>query len=296
MKQGELALTIQMSKKVNGLEMGVLSDGTVYLSGRSLADLCGVKNSSISEATTDWASGAQKTKLAKWLAEQGFARDSLYTPTTIPGVAGNVTYAYQEDVCHLVLEYYALDVGNEQAKANFRRLARAGLRLFVYHAVGYDPSNAVPQAWRHFHDRLILDSAPIGFFSVFKETADFVIAAIRAGLRVDEHTVPDISVGKAWSEYWKAKGLANQHGERQRHDHNYPDYFPQATSNPQEIWVYPVQALGEFRIWMQQTYVREKFPAYLERKVAAGLLPPSAAEMMLLESTPPTPKLPPAPV
>lgn len=286
----QLALpTIQVSKEVNGLEMGVLSDGTAYLSQKALSKLCGVANSSISEASSEWLTGKRTSKLARWLAEQGFSRDSLYTKTADQPSGGTAPYAYQEDVCHLVLEYYAFmaPTTTEQAQKNFRTLARAGLRAFVYTAVGFDPANSVPAAWRHFHDRMLLSNAPSGYFSVFKETADFVLAAIRRGLSVDTHTVPDISVGKSWSAYWEASGFTAKYGARVKHDHNYPEYFPQAASNPQEIWVYPVQALGEFRIWMQNTYVPQKFPTYLEGKVKKGLLPASAAELLLAETAAP---------
>lgn len=284
-------LTIQVSNEVDGLEMGVLSNGTAYLSGRSLSKLCGVKNSSISEATTDWANGASVTKLAKWLATEGFSRASLYTETTIPGVAGNVKYAYEDDICNLILDYYALEVGNETAKANYRRLARAGLRMFVYHSLGYDPKNVVPPSWKQFHDRMLLASAPAGFFSVFKESAPMLVSAIKAGLPVDETSVPDISIGSTWSAHWKAQGLSDAFGEPGQHDHNYPEYFPQAKSNPQKIRVYPLKALGEFRTWMEEVYIPEKFPVYVKAKIAKGLLPPSAAELLLGEAPEPK-KLP----
>ena len=37
-----------------------------------------------------------------------------------------------------------------------------------------------------------------GWWSVFSETAHVVLNAIRNGLIVDSHTIPDISVGLAW--------------------------------------------------------------------------------------------------
>ncbi|HVW28098.1 MAG TPA: hypothetical protein VHC69_22195 [Polyangiaceae bacterium] len=215
-------------------------------------------------------------------------RDLIAIARAIYAVETSVpAHAYPESVVMSFLDYFAFEAQNptETAQRNFRTLARAGLRVFVYSALGYDPQRAVPAPWREFHDRMLLASSPMGFFSVFKETADFVLNAIRAGLRVDQHTVPDISVGKAWGEYWKSKDLARSYGERQKHDHNYPDYFAQAASNPQEIWVYPLAALGEFRLWLQAEYVPEKFPRYLETKVARGLLPPSVAELLLAEAS-----------
>jgi len=279
-------LSIQVTKVVNGLEMGVLSDGTAYFTGRALSNLCGVANSSISEATTAWGVDSKTTRLTKWLAAQGFSRDTLATPTDQPGVAGNVKYAYQEDISQLILEFYALDVGNPTALKNHRLLTRAGLRLFVYGALGYDPNNLVPPSWRQFHDRTLLVNAPAGHFSVFKESAPLIVAAIRAGLPVDDKTVPDISIGIAWAKHWKSKKLSDEFGEASKYDHNYPAYFAQAASNPQPMNVYPLRAIAEFRVWMEEKYIPEKFPAYIKGKVSQGLIPLSAAELFLAEITP----------
>ena len=68
---------------------------------------------------------------------------------------------------------------------------------------------------------------------------------------------------------------------------NYPDYFPQAKSNPQDMNVYPVAALPEFRVWLQTEYIPKKFPSYLKGKVKDGILPPSAAELLLSHALPP---------
>ncbi len=71
-------------------------------------------------------------------------------------------------------------------------------------------------------------------------------------------------------------------GDRIKWEHNYPDYFPQALSNPQEAWCYPETALGEFRYWMRTTYVGEgKFQRYIESKVKQGQLPPSFAQLAI---------------
>lgn len=280
---------VHVSSEVNGLEMGVLSDGTAYLSGRALSKLCDVANSSIVDATADWASGKRTSKLSQWLMERGLSRDSLYVKTSKPGVAGNFVNAYTDDVVNLIVEYYAFEapIPSKVARENYRVLNRAGIRTFVYTALGYNPTpSAVPAEWRQFHDRLLLVSAPVGYFCVFKETADLVLATIRTGLPADVNTVLDISIGQAWALHWKTNGLEVKYGARQKHSHNYPDYFPQAKSNPQDMNVYPVAALPEFRTWLQTEYVPMRFPAYLNTKIAAGVLPPSAAELVIAAGTP----------
>ncbi len=284
---------VQVSREVNGLEMGVLDDGTPFLSMRGLSRLCGVSNAHLSDTAKAWLEGRpHATKLGQFLAANGIPiNESLYSPIAVPASKGNVQYAFPDNICSLVLEYYAFEADNPTALAlqNYRITSRAGLRLFIYTQLGYDPANRVPQPWRQFHDRVTLVSAPTGYFSVFKESADFVIHAIRGGLSVDERTVPDISIGQTWGGYWTSNKLEERYGARIKHDHNYPDYFPQAASNPQPMWVYPVVALGEFRIWLQTDYARQKLPNYLTGKVNKGLLAASSAEIMLLQAGAPVP-------
>jgi hypothetical protein len=289
-------LAVVAAREVNGLEMGVLEDGTGYLTARSLATLCGVAPSTILQQGQNWKSGKRDGRLARFILTAQPMREHLYIETK---VNGTTVHAYTDDVCMLILEYYAFEAeqttGNFTALTNYRLLARSALRLFIYQATGYDPSRRIPEAWRQFHDRLVLNVVPRGYFSVFREMSDIVLAAIQGGLTVDAGTVPDISVGRFWSAHWTENGLEAQFGERTKYAHNYPSYFPQAASNPQVPWAYPVAALGEFRRWMFDTYIREKFPNYLNGKVKNGDLPPSTAELILAAVDTPDGRLPPAP-
>jgi len=180
--------------------MGVLADGTAFLSMRGLAKLCGIAVSTLSENCKAWLEGNRSGRFGQFVQRNGVGDASLYMRQEI---AGSVVYVFSDQISTLFLEYYSFEAPNPTAQANYRTVARAGLKLFIYTALGYDPSRLVPPAWRHFHDRVSLASAPANYFSVFKETSEFVVNAIRAGLHVDEHTVPDISVGKFWSAYWE---------------------------------------------------------------------------------------------
>lgn len=284
MTQLALKLDVAVAREIDGIEMGVLKDGTPYLNSRGLARLCGVAPSTILEPVTAWGRGDRTGKVARFLISQGIEDPMLYIDTSTG------EHAHPEHVVLTFLEYYAFETAkpSEQAKLAMRKLVRGGFRAFVYTAIGYIPAHmAVPREWRQFHDRLLLNSSPIGFFSVFKEIADFVISAIREGLTVDATTVPDISVGKIWSTYWVSQGLEERFGARAKHPHVYPDYFPQAGAGQIDAYVYPIEALPEFRKWMYRTYVPEKFPAYLKGKVARGSLPPSTAELIVKALMPP---------
>lgn len=281
MDQLELPLNIAVDAEVDGVEMGVLSDGTAYLSGRGLGRVCGVDNSSIFKESKAWEAGDRTSRLALALTRMGIARPKLFIPTTKAGVAVN---AYPEDVCMAFLEYYAFEARLivPVAVKNYRVLARAGMRFFIYKATGYDPAARALAHWKKFHDRLLLNPVPPGHFSVFREMSALVVEAIQGGLVVDEHTVPDVSIELLWSKHWGAEDLDVHYGPRRKHPHEYPEYFPQARANETiEAWIYPLSALGEFRLWIERTYLPEKFPKYLESKVKKGTLPAAAATHIL---------------
>jgi hypothetical protein len=195
-----------------------------------------------------------------------------------------IFHAYSDVVCLAVLEYYAFDQPTEEAKRNFRILAGKALHDFIYAQVGYDPENHVPVKWRQFHDRVSLtyNSVPSGYFSVFKEISDIIVHLGQNGLTIDSTFVPDISVGIHWGNYWSEANLDEKYGERIKFEHNYPDYFPQAKSNPQLPWCYPEMALGEFKRWIRESYIKQgKFEKYLLSQVAKKALPPSFAQLAI---------------
>ena len=53
-KQALLPLQIERERDVGGVGMGVLSDGTPFLTQRGLAALCGVMNAHIGTISADW--------------------------------------------------------------------------------------------------------------------------------------------------------------------------------------------------------------------------------------------------
>jgi hypothetical protein len=280
------SLQVFVVKEIDDLEMGVLSNGTPFLTGRSLARLCGIAASTMNEwgeLTPKEGDRLRAGKMATLLSAQGFEGDRFFLKVTTDDQL--VVNAYPDAVCMSFLEYYAFEAGErctEEAKTNYRALARKTLQEFIYRMTGYDPLNVVPISWQQYHDRLILNSVPIGYFSVFKETADIVITSIREGLIVDQHTVPDISVGTAWSKYWAALNFDEKYGNRTKYPHVYPDYFPQSQANGSiNAFIYPGDALGEFRKWIYSEYLPNKFPNYLKGQVRKGAIPASRVELLL---------------
>lgn len=271
--------------EVDGIQMGVLSDGTAYLTARGLARMCGTPHSVLSRLASGWQEERFKPRgrrIDEALASQGYSADSISLRHVRNGVE---ELAFPDVVCMAILEYYAFDADNESrvtALANFRLLARSSFRLFIYNRCGYDPAKAIPQPWKTYHERILLnDQVPLGFFSVFREIADVVVHMIQANCPIDSHTMPDGSVGLAWSKHWVAVDGDSAFGVRQKHPHVFPDWFPQSAVNPVEAWIYPLAALGAFRVWLYESYLPVAFPKYIQGKVKSGTFLPSGAELLL---------------
>lgn len=279
------ALFIEKDTELDGIGMGVLSDGTPYLNQRGLAALCGVQNAHIGNISREWNDPEQRPRIKAIKAT--LAKAGLAVPMAHVEVkhAGIVHFCYPADVCLAVLEYYAFDAGanvQEAARDNFRLLAGSKLREMIYSRVGYDPTGA--DRFKKWHDRIGLNfqSAPKGFFHVFNEAHTIIYELIMAGAKIDEHFVVDISIGQHWSRHWDENDLSAAYSGRSKYPHRYPDDHPQSKSNPQESWCYPLEALGEFRRWLQDEYIDGgKFRGYLAGKVSRKELPPSFAQLAI---------------
>jgi hypothetical protein len=283
-KQGVL-FHVEKQTEIDGVEMGVLENGIPYLTESGLARMCGIDRKVLNRLAVGWSDERYKPRgrlIAQLLEQGGYDEPSMFLKSEHKGAEIN---AYTEPVCLALLEYYAFVVDDPRPEAvrAFRSLARITCRKFIYDAVGYSPEHIILDKWRHFHDRVDItqNAAPIGYWGVFKEISVMIVPMIRAGLMISDKVVPDISVGKAWSEHWQTNELEKVYGERTRYDHEYPDYYPQSKSNPQPSFAYPNSALGAFRDWLQKNYILNKFPKYLLGQTNKGTLPIQTANKAL---------------
>ena len=275
-KQYQLDIGIEVEKSVRGIEMGILDNGMPYLTQTGLAKMTGASRSVIFDITREWAEKVEDPVIGKgrndflkgYLFENGYDDPNLYLSIMKDG---SVHFAYPDIVCTALLEYYAFETQNPSTVAieSYRNLARFGLQRFIYDALHYVP----PDKWRYFNDRvsILRDSSPPEHFILFNETTGLAVDLINADLSVNDKTLPDISVGLAWGKLWSEHRLDERFGPRVKYEHNYPDYYPQAESNPQNPWAYPDAALPLFRRWFRTEYLLTKFPPYILSK--AKLLP-----------------------
>ena len=108
--------------EVNGIPMGILSDGTPYLHLRGLARLCGVDHAALLRLSNNWGEEQAKPRgirIKELLAEHGHVGDALNVQAT----TGVDTHVYTDSVCMALLEYYAFDAvqgSRETAEKNYR--------------------------------------------------------------------------------------------------------------------------------------------------------------------------------
>lgn len=283
--QGNLGLFSITESRNNDMGMGVLSDGTPYLTNRGLAKLCGVDPSVTLRLLQKWDDEKNKPrgkKILELLAAQGYDEQHLYIEAN--GIHGPFL-AISDAVCMAMLEYYAFEAGQanaEIAKTNFRILARSSFKLYVYDQCNYNPNQKIDDSWQIFHERLLLnDNMPINYFSIFKELSAVIVNMIREGCKIDDTTIPDISVGQIWARHWTQNKFNETYGERFKFPHTYPDTFRQSAGGQYDAWVYPIDALGVFRRWLHVTYFIEKFPKYLNTKVTSGAIVAQDASRLL---------------
>ncbi len=286
-QQGLLDLSDLGGARVDPFGMGVLSDGTPFLTQRGLAALCGVENAHIGTISNQWMDDVPKPRINKIrdiLARNGHELTAAHVQVQ---VSGRVLYAYREEISLAVIEYYAFDAGQfrqVEARDNFRILARKGFRDAIYESVGYKPTQDLGDQWRAFHDRvsLVYHSAPDGFFSIFKESAEVTVTLGQNGIHANKDIIPDISIGQCWSRHWKDNKFDQKYGARLEYKHYYPNYFPQSVSNPQTPWCYPELALGEFKRWLREDYIRGgRFRSYVGGQVQRKQIDAPAAQQAL---------------
>jgi hypothetical protein len=259
---------VLQSIEVAGLdvEVGILGDGTPFMSGRELARACGISNSTLvgwGEHTPQLGDENRAGKMAHLLATYRYEGDRFFL--RIPdgtkfGHKANVS-AYPYKVCLAFLDYYAFEANKEAARNSLRVLSEQQLPQFIYQAIHGAPSNTDAPIMDPFRDRPLRDGIPVGYFTVAQLASR---EELRSRLRefFPELIIPETQLAKAWNHYWDVKKLGAQYGDR------FP--LPDQKNEPWSqmvTYVYPKAALEDFRQWLSLRYLPDRFPSYLQRKI-----------------------------
>lgn len=153
--QGSL-FSISETDEQNIPIMGILKDGTPYLTMTGLAKLCGVEPSALWAFTSKWNPEDNKPRtvfIADILFQQGYDIRTLFTRVTSD--KGVETHAYPDYVCMAILEYYALEAkrfDNTIARENYRKLASYTLRKMIYDQLGINTQDRITKSWQVYQE------------------------------------------------------------------------------------------------------------------------------------------------
>lgn len=112
--------------EIDGVGMGVLSDGEPFVTQRGLAALCGVQNAHIGTISRDWMS--DKPRCVTIRERLGFKRAQAHRVLVHDG---HRLFAYDAAVAQAVVDYYAHDVSKAQAIRTAAQIGRTGLRRHI---------------------------------------------------------------------------------------------------------------------------------------------------------------------
>ena len=120
------------------------SDGVSGMSVTALAQFCGVDKPAITQLLNQISDSDPFTNDLK-ISLKPYAGNDWRLLTNEP--SGRVFII--DEVCHAVLEYYALEArkykGKQIAVNNYRMIAKAGLRVFIWSQTGYSLINPSSQ-------------------------------------------------------------------------------------------------------------------------------------------------------
>ncbi|BAY66939.1 hypothetical protein NIES22_70830 (plasmid) [Calothrix brevissima NIES-22] len=115
-------------------------DGVSGMTVTALSEFCGTSKSAITQLLNQISDSDPFTnELAECLKQ--FAGNDWRLFTNDPSGSAFII----DEVCHAVLEYYALEArkykGKQIAINNYRMVAKAGLRVFIWSQTGYSPKS-----------------------------------------------------------------------------------------------------------------------------------------------------------
>jgi hypothetical protein len=215
---------IEKFGEFDDIQMGVMSDGTPFFTGRGLASFCGVTPPSIFGWGEDVNPNSPRwSKMTALLIHHRFTGNKIFQKLLINNQPTN---AYPEQVCMAFLEYYAFEADEinrtEKAKRIFRNLAGKTFRDFVYALTGYNTKqltfNQYTLSRINNHHNIAPDKTPLpdGYFCLFDKMIEILQKFdIRIGYQLGESWYdyrdktqrflePDISLGMRFSQLFSS--------------------------------------------------------------------------------------------
>jgi hypothetical protein len=175
-----------------------------------------------------------------------------------------------DESCQAVAEYYAFEArqyeGKDKAVSNYRAVARAGIRVFIWSKTGFVPEFLRPSLKSNttvYIERLenIRDhKVPDDKWTTFREGAEILLLIEKEmGVPVDQMDLCDGSIGRRWSDFRKGKAWTKPSG-------TYTHVFQDQRGEQPGCKAYNLAELSYFRRWLKDVYVPVHLPEYLVTK------------------------------
>lgn len=175
-----------------------------------------------------------------------------------------------DEVCQAVIEYYAFEsrdyAGRDVAIANYRAVARAGIRVFIWTKTGFYPEalrSSLKSNTTVYIERLenIRDhKVPDDLWTTFREGAEILLLVEKEmGVPIEQMDLCDGSIGKHWSLYREGKPWCKPSGY-------YTHFFRDVRGEINGCKAYDLAELSYFRKWLRDFYVPYHLPKYLSEK------------------------------
>jgi hypothetical protein len=117
---------------------------------------------------------------------------------------------------------------------------------------------------RVWYQRLMLfeqnTQIPKGYWCIFEEIGKLMRNLEAKNITLHDRATIDISVGLTWRDWLQQQGYDTEFKE---YIHYYPDNRGERLAK-----IYPNELLGTFRQWLEDTYIPDKFPAYVRKYVS----------------------------
>ncbi|HCR2981069.1 TPA: hypothetical protein ON183_005599 [Serratia marcescens] len=250
----------------DGFEVGVMSDGTPYLTASSLAFICGSARSNIITLVSDWQNMRHNPRgqaISQIIIRNGGdPSQSLHKEIR---VKGTVYHAIPADICMAVLEYFAFDSKSQSdiARDNYRNLATQSLKEFIYKRTGYKATGALPaHLARYTKNRAKI---PYTHFSMLNEITLSLIAPLEeAGYTLPDNLIPDISEGRMFCA-WLRKNRNVEPKNFPRYKHEYLD------GRVVDACLYPIEFMDDFRRHFHEEWLAKRAPDYFKERDSLAL-------------------------
>lgn len=274
-KKNEKRNSIKIIDKEN-VGYGVTSNSVPFLTGKALADACGVDPSRIYEIRDSWNNVKQNeaVKYIKNIYTENKA-DIPISPCSKLMYGKKPFYIFDENAVLAFVEYFASEKKNPKAKLFNRSLLKFAFRTIVFKKVGYDPKQEnppyLPANLKEIQAKKNNANPEKGILEyhwiVVRAITEFVLDLWHMGYAVDAKVTIEGSVGYWWSKWVKANYPEIWENLETCTSRYAPDDLRGRGGVEFEALCYHEDYYFKFKHWLENVYKKTHFIYYTLEKI-----------------------------